>query len=384
MKLTGLFLILLLKASYVRAVLGSESQEKSFDSLCRILIYKGDGRLQQICSGGLISNTQILSGRHCFNNTDAKSIYKISCGFTSVNRLTTKTEVGADGSEIYTEGVNFKENNLPVKTIQVAGWNLTDSKKNRAIDPRDVAVVTLARSTKLPPLNITSEDQLEKNLKINGCLLGGFGFAADGRTGVLNVAPLENPELLNYSQESHFLHYRKKTNHKIDEDYFVKNFSANLLRKKLIAQKPKLEIDPAKLEIQMMLETVRIANSIGAIKSIAMPGDSGGPLICKIGQSKTGTIVGTLFHGDYYVDENQFGHLSKVDYDFVTMMTWSTINLKNLVSLAAFRSEQRLRSQAVSLKDEVTLSPDSMPSLPAPGELKNRLPKQKRKSTLPP
>lgn len=232
-------LILLLTMAPVWAVVGPIGfvDTKGPDSVCRILS-RGDEGLS-ICSGTLIFSDKVLTAAHCIR-TDHATMY-IECGYQGVNIQKLKSELSISGNTVITEGVEFKESAIGLS-----------SEINKQTDQ---SIVTLDKKLNSHPMKISAKT----TGNLHECSAAGFGVNEEQTAGTLRVG-----KILEVILEENEL-----------------KFAASMTSMFYT-------ISGKVQENAEFLELIRNNRKEKMTSSIVLPGDSGGPILCK---QKNGEFV---------------------------------------------------------------------------------------------
>jgi len=375
----GMLLVAGLAAPMALAALGTEVYERPLDPICRILIYEGDGKLASLCSGVLTSKTQILTARHCFFNTDAKSTYQVSCGFIKGNQSKAKIEITGGGNKVYTQGVSFRENNLAIRNIQVVGWedgdrisdaienlnstartspntnpNLGVNNSPKKVDPRDLAAINLLKPSLLTPFSALSETRLRMNPAFDKCWIAGFGVAEDAMAGVLRVGPLHFLDQLVHRDQNGEISHSPEFRTVTDADDYDENIDPDSLESRFRKDHPKATRHEMKKKL--IFKTIGAIQGKMIFKSSIMPGDSGGPLLCQLADDSKVYVMGIAKAGGFAVQKISDTVRSKVAYSFHLHAVWTAIDRQGLVDISAFRKQGGLEAADKEFNRSVHLS----------------------------
>ncbi len=139
------------------------AKEKDYPYLCQFEISGGD--MDYICSGTLISPTEILTAAHCFGLEGKDANPRVYCGGRSMGRVT------------------------GIKLPEAKYWR----NRETTFPEHDVAVVTLKKPTQQATLNYSHEQaeffNQDGSLKEGvQCKIAGFGLDDYGHAGSLLIA----------------------------------------------------------------------------------------------------------------------------------------------------------------------------------------------------
>ena len=250
---------------------------------------KADG-VPSICTAFLVGSDLALTAAHCIPRTIdwVKSPTFLSCGQNGIQKDKVKFETTKSGNVMMTEGVLFDE------TFRIT--------KHILDQESDQAVLKLAQMAEQKPLPLITAQQEE----IHRCWISGFGINNQNYIGVLfssilNARPAQRNGL--YVLKTSFF-----TPNHLNPWYLT-------LKRQDFASKYR--------EIISGIEKETMTNSM------AVSGDSGGPLIC---QKKNGEIgaIGVFrsvgIHGflsqvvDRKYDWDWFSYISPINFELVKKM----------------------------------------------------------------
>ena len=224
------------------AIVGHPSAVTSVgpDNICRILISDSHG--VGICSGTLIHSNQILTAAHCIDDITDESKIKVSCGYRGFDQKKLKSQKTKSGNTIFISGINFLQEAIGINSYAHLNWEI-DSLNF------DIALITLDHDMKIEPMAVVDPKTISKPIQ---CSAAGYGINKNINMGFLQVGTLDTQNL----QKNSF-------------SFIESNFTSTLTDPR--------EEDNLLLEVPTIL---KYADRNTMQNSVAVFGDSGGPVFC--------------------------------------------------------------------------------------------------------
>lgn len=186
-----------------------------------------------ICTGTLVEPNKILTANHCTRADNARM--KVQCGYQGFDPKNLKVETTLSGNSVYTSGIVFKES--------------AEAKISASILDLDQSTLTLDHKLSIKPMKVANA-----NFKSHGgCSVSGYGLSKELFAGFLftgKIVGLPKFTAENKISTRAFL----QSSYNPEKNYFESNDEIKYL--------------------------VRDNDIEQMTSSVALPGDSGGPIIC--------------------------------------------------------------------------------------------------------
>ena len=172
-----IFLTTVLFLNSSQAMYGQVNTSDVPENFCRLLIYKADDTLRTICSGTLISSTEVATAGHCVAPMqEAGNRMQVDCGYKSRNGYKMKIELTQKGTKVFTEGVYFKESQTAsVFYINPTYWTEPTGDTGRVILPQPSALTVSKVLSSEDLFRYGREAALQYAPTFQNCRVGGYG-----------------------------------------------------------------------------------------------------------------------------------------------------------------------------------------------------------------
>ncbi len=251
-----LFGVLIVAGLQAAAIDGSKVYKGAPKAGCRILFRDSENKLLGICSGLLTGKNKVTTAAHCLE-ARSEAMMTVQCGFEKDNLANMVIEKTLAGNSVDTGSSKFQELHKVLKIHKHPTYQ-------NPVKGVDTAWLELDTDSRIVPYPIATPAEIQSEYFENTgrlragtrCLVSGFGLQ-DGKAGIAYSVMLPSSLTFRHSHRGWY-------------EIFLATVSISNSEEAVIGNGD-----------ERVLDVLKGIPAEKRIEGSAMPGDSGGPLICQ-------------------------------------------------------------------------------------------------------